>query len=71
VVGFHGVEMWCRKHGLGVIHGGKNALRFTPTFAITEAEVELVVEVVRQSIRAVVSAEAIAAHAEKVRETVS
>ena len=71
VVGFDGLEVWCRRHGLGVIHGGKNALRFTPTFAITEAEVELVVEVVRQSIRAVVSAEAIAAHAEKVRETVS
>ena len=27
VVGFDDVEVWCRKHGLGVIHGGINALR--------------------------------------------
>ncbi len=59
VVGFDGLEVWCRKHGLGVIHGGKNALRFTPTFGITEAEVELVVDVVRQSIQARIDAEAI------------
>jgi acetylornithine/succinyldiaminopimelate/putrescine aminotransferase len=52
VVGFDGIETWCRRHGLGVIHGGKNALRFTPTFSITEAEVELVIDLVRQSIQA-------------------
>ena len=58
VVGFDGLEMWCRRHGLGVIHGGKNALRFTPGFDITAEEVELVLDVVRQSIRAVASSEA-------------
>ena len=30
VVGFDAVEPWCRRKGLGVIHGGHNALRFTP-----------------------------------------
>ncbi len=57
VVGADGLETWCRRHGLGVIHGGKNALRFTPHFAITSAELELIVRVVRQGLRAVLSAE--------------
>ncbi|MEZ4235880.1 MAG: hypothetical protein R3F59_06895 [Myxococcota bacterium] len=43
--------------GLGVIHGGKNALRATPHFAITSEEVELIVRVVRQGLRAVLSAQ--------------
>ena len=46
-----GVEEYCRRHGIGVIHGGKNALRFTPHFAITSAEIELIVGVVRQALR--------------------
>lgn len=57
VVGFDGLETWCRRHGLGVIHGGKNALRFTPHFAVTSAELELIVRVVRQGLRAVLSAQ--------------
>ncbi len=44
VVGFGAVEEACRKAGLGVIHGGRNALRFTPHFAVTSAEVDLVIE---------------------------
>ena len=51
VVGFDEVEVWCRKHGLGVIHGGINALRYTPHFAITSAEVDLVIDITRQSIK--------------------
>ena len=47
VVGYGGIEELCRRQGLGVIHGGKNALRFTPHFRITEKEVELVLDVVR------------------------
>ncbi len=35
VVGFGQIEEHCRKAGLGVIHGGQNALRFTPHFSIT------------------------------------
>ncbi len=51
VVGFDEVEVWCRKHGLGVIHGGINALRYTPHFGITSAEIDLVVDITRQAIK--------------------
>ncbi len=47
VVGVNGVEKFMRRHGVGVIHGGKNALRFTPIFDINPAELELLVEGVR------------------------
>jgi len=47
VVGFGKVEEWCREQGLGVIHGGKNALRFTPHFAVSSAEIDLILTVVR------------------------
>jgi acetylornithine/succinyldiaminopimelate/putrescine aminotransferase len=50
VVGFDAVEPWCRRHGLGVIHGGVNALRFTPHFGITSAEIDLIIDVVRESL---------------------
>ena len=53
VVGFQGLETWCRKHGLGVIHGGTNALRFTPHFNITSAEIDLICRVLRQAFRSV------------------
>ena len=52
VVGVDGLETWCRLNGLGVIHGGRNALRFTPHFAITSDEIDLVVDIVRAAIRA-------------------
>lgn len=42
-----GVELRCRLRGIGVIHGGKNALRFTPNFDISTAEVELVLRELR------------------------
>ena len=41
VVGFEGIEPWCRRRGLGVIHGGMNALRFTSHFGITSEEIAL------------------------------
>ena len=50
VVGFDAVEPWCRRRGLGVIHGGKNALRFTPHFEITSEEIDLIISIVRESI---------------------
>jgi 4-aminobutyrate aminotransferase-like enzyme len=40
-----------RRHGYGVIHGGTNALRFTPPFDVTSAEIDLIVEGVRQALR--------------------
>ncbi len=45
VMGDHGLEKKMRCHGIGVIHGGKNALRFTPHFALTSPEIDLVMEV--------------------------
>ncbi|MFL2941795.1 MAG: aminotransferase class III-fold pyridoxal phosphate-dependent enzyme [Candidatus Poseidoniales archaeon] len=50
VIGFDAVEPWCRRRGLGVIHGGKNALRFTPHFWITSEEIDLIINIVRESI---------------------
>lgn len=50
VIGRNGIETWLRKHGIGVIHGGKNALRFTPHFRITTEEVELVIAKVREAL---------------------
>lgn len=43
-------EEYLREHGLGVIHGGVNSLRFTPHFAITSAEVDLIVAGVREAL---------------------
>ena len=50
VIGFGAVEEYCRKNGVGVIHGGKNALRFTPHFNITSSEIDLVIMVVKKAI---------------------
>jgi 4-aminobutyrate aminotransferase-like enzyme len=49
-IGTDSVEMFCRKNGLGVIHGGKNALRFTPHFNITPKEVDLICDVTGEAI---------------------
>jgi acetylornithine/succinyldiaminopimelate/putrescine aminotransferase len=43
-------EEWLREHGVGVIHGGTNSLRFTPHFAVSSAEADLVVAGVRQAL---------------------
>jgi acetylornithine/succinyldiaminopimelate/putrescine aminotransferase len=48
--GVGSTEEFMREHGFGVIHGGVNSLRFTPHFNITEAEVDLVVDGVRQAL---------------------
>ena len=50
VVGFDAVEPWCRRRGLGVIHGGHNALRFTPHFRITSEEIDLIIDIVRNAL---------------------
>lgn len=47
VVAADGAELILRKQGLGVIHGGHNALRFTPHFAITKAELDMQIDFVR------------------------
>ncbi len=43
-------EEWMREQGIGVIHGGENSLRFTPHFAVTEAELQLVVAMVKRAL---------------------
>ncbi len=44
------IEEYLRMHGLGVIHGGENSLRFTPHFNITSDEVDLIVKSVENAI---------------------
>jgi acetylornithine/succinyldiaminopimelate/putrescine aminotransferase len=48
--GVGSTEEWLRERGLGVIHGGTNSLRFTPHFAITDEEVELIVANVKEAL---------------------
>jgi acetylornithine/succinyldiaminopimelate/putrescine aminotransferase len=43
-------EEYMRLHGIGVIHGGPNSLRFTPHFEVTSAEVDLIVQHVKDAI---------------------
>ena len=52
VVGDDMVETWCRKRGLGVIHGGRNALRYTPHFGITSEEIDLIISITADAIEA-------------------
>ena len=51
VVGYGQIEQFCRVHGIGVIHGGKNALRFTPHFAINSAEIDAIVSILRSALQ--------------------
>lgn len=44
-------EEWLREHGIGVIHGGANSLRFTPTFTVTSAEIDLLVGMVGRALK--------------------
>ncbi|MDX2415978.1 MAG: aminotransferase class III-fold pyridoxal phosphate-dependent enzyme [Xanthomonadales bacterium] len=48
--GANSTEEYMRKHGINVIHGGINALRFTPPFDITSEGVDLIVQVTRAAI---------------------
>jgi acetylornithine/succinyldiaminopimelate/putrescine aminotransferase len=48
--GTDSTEEWLRERGIGVIHGGTNSLRFTPTFSITSEEIDLIVGMVRRAV---------------------
>ena len=48
--GANSTEEFMRKSGINVIHGGSNALRFTPSFDITSEEVDLIVDITRKSL---------------------
>ena len=52
VTGREGFEQWLRRHGVSMIHGGKNGLRFTPSLDITSAEIDLIVGRVHQGLTA-------------------
>lgn len=43
------IEEFMRFHGLNVIHGGENSLRFTPNFDITREEVRLIIDITRHA----------------------
>ena len=43
-------EEYMRFNGINVIHGGTNALRFTPPFDITSEEVDLIVAAIRDAL---------------------
>jgi acetylornithine/succinyldiaminopimelate/putrescine aminotransferase len=43
-------DEWLREHGLGVIHGGANSLRFTPHFAVRSDEIDLIVGMVKRAL---------------------
>ena len=51
VVGDRGFEHFLRTHGVAMIHGGHNGLRFTPHFRITREEVGLILDTVREGLR--------------------
>ena len=48
--GSDSTEEFIRMQGINVIHGGSNSLRFTPYFGMTSAEVDLVVDAVRNAL---------------------
>ncbi len=48
--GVNSTEDYLRKQGLGVIHGGTRSLRFTPVFAISDKEVELIIDLTRDAL---------------------
>jgi acetylornithine/succinyldiaminopimelate/putrescine aminotransferase len=48
--GENSTEEYMRTQGCNVIHGGQNALRYTPYFGITSAEVDLIVDATRQAL---------------------
>jgi len=43
-------EEYLRMHGINVIHGGENSLRYTPPFGVTSAEVDLIVDATREAL---------------------
>jgi acetylornithine/succinyldiaminopimelate/putrescine aminotransferase len=48
--GANSTEEYVRKCGINVIHGGVNALRYTPPFDITSEEVDLIIQVTRDAL---------------------
>ncbi|MCX5786562.1 MAG: aminotransferase class III-fold pyridoxal phosphate-dependent enzyme [Elusimicrobia bacterium] len=55
VLGEGGFEEFMRIHGIEMIHGGECGLRFTPSFNITSAEIDLIVSVIRRGLKELAS----------------
>merc|ERR1719181_1110715 len=51
VVASDGVEMALRRDGVNVIHGGTNALRFTPNLDVTYEELDMQVDSLRDILK--------------------
>ncbi len=49
--GANSTEDYLRRKGLGVIHGGKRSLRFTPVFDVSAKEIELIVALTRDALQ--------------------
>ncbi len=43
-------EEYMRMKGVNVVHGGANALRYTPAFSLTSEEVDLMVDATRDAL---------------------
>ena len=50
VYGTNSTEDYLRRQGLGVIHGGAKSLRYTPHFAVTDDEADLIVDLTRDAL---------------------
>jgi acetylornithine/succinyldiaminopimelate/putrescine aminotransferase len=50
VYGTNSTEDYLRRQGLGVIHGGAKSLRYTPHFAVTDDEMDLIVDLTRDAL---------------------
>jgi acetylornithine/succinyldiaminopimelate/putrescine aminotransferase len=48
--GANSTEDYLRKTGLGVIHGGKRSIRYTPIFDISAKEVDLIIELTKDAL---------------------
>ena len=48
--GINSTEEYMRFHGINVIHGGENSLRFTPHFRMTSEEVDLIINATREAL---------------------
>lgn len=54
VLGAGGFEEFMRVNGIEMIHGGECGLRFTPSFNITSAEIDMILSVVRRGLKELV-----------------
>jgi len=48
--GSDSTEEYLRMHGINVIHGGENSLRYTPAFGTTSEEVDMIVDATRDAL---------------------